>query len=123
MTLLGITFNFVAAASAVAAGDISIGANIAATKANLDLNIGDIQASFFDADGNLVAEMTIAGGEIEASSSRTFAGSVVLSASQYAKLFAGDYFVIKVATEAGIGGVNVTLPLEASMTVVMSSVF
>jgi hypothetical protein len=91
--------------------------------ASLDLTVGDIHASFFDADGNLVAEMTVPGGEIETSSSRTFAGSVTLSASQYAKLLAGDYFVIKVATEAGIGGVNVTLPLEASMTVVMSSLF
>ncbi|MBN2099465.1 MAG: hypothetical protein JW753_07715, partial [Dehalococcoidia bacterium] len=89
--------------------------------ANLDLTIGDIHASFFDADGNLVAEMTVPGGEIEASSSRTFTGSVTLSASQYSALLDGDYFVVKVAAEAGISGVDVTLPLEATMTVAMSS--
>jgi hypothetical protein len=89
--------------------------------ANLGLTLGDIQASFFDADGNVVAEMTIVGGEIEASSNRTFAGSVTLSSRQYWKLLAGDYFVLKVAGEAGISGVNATIPIAATMTVAMSS--
>jgi LEA14-like dessication related protein len=97
--------------------------SVLANNASLDLSIGDIRVSVFDANGNLVAEMTVAGGEIEASSSRTFAGSLTLSSSQYAKLLAGDYFVVKMATEAGISGVNATIPLEAVMTVAMSSLF
>lgn len=89
--------------------------------ADLDLTISDIHASFFDADGNVVAKMTILGGEIEASSSRTFEGSVTLSWPQLWKLLDGDYFMVKVAGEAGISGVNATIPLAATMTVAMSS--
>jgi hypothetical protein len=89
--------------------------------ANLDLTISDIHASFFDADGNVVAEMTILGGEIEASGSRSFKGSVTLSWPQLWKLLDGDYFVVKVAGKAGISGVNATIPLAATMTVAMSS--
>ncbi|MDM8000487.1 MAG: type II toxin-antitoxin system Phd/YefM family antitoxin [Dehalococcoidia bacterium] len=53
----------------------------------------------------------------------TSSGSLALNAFEYSKLLDGDYFVVEVAAEAGIGGVDAKLPLEATMTVAMSSLF
>jgi LEA14-like dessication related protein len=90
---------------------------------DIDLIVDDIQVTFFDSDGKLVEGMTVPGGTVRAHSSQELSGSETLSASEYLSLIDGDYFRVKVATEAGISGVQAGIPIETAMTMVLSSLF
>jgi LEA14-like dessication related protein len=91
--------------------------------ADFDLEVGDNLMALFDSDAKLVKRMTIWGGTVAAHCSRTFSGCMTLCASEYLRLISGDYFRVEVTSEAGIAGMDARLPIEAAMTMMLSSLF
>ena len=86
---------------------------------NVDLVVGTIYVTLLDEDGAVVDTMTIQGGTITALSSRTFSGSMSVSTSDLLDLF-GSTFSIQMTTEVGIAGLDVTIPVEAVVTMTLN---
>jgi hypothetical protein len=86
---------------------------------NVDLIVGTIYVTLLDEDGAVVDTMTIQGGTITALSSRTFSGSMSVSTSDLLDLF-GSTFSIQMTTEVGIAGLDVTIPVDAVVTMTLN---
>jgi len=82
------------------------------------LIIGDLHINMFRSDGTPVKQTTMSGGNIQASSSRTFPGSVTLG-PEILSLIGSSYLRIKVDSEVGISGINDRIPIGAEFILVL----
>jgi len=84
-----------------------------------DLMIGDVQMSVLDAAGTLVKRITIPGGEIPASGSRSLAGSMGVAIGDFSQLIGSEWVTIKVEAEVGIGGMSEGIPIGATIKLLL----
>lgn len=73
---------------------------------NFGLIIGDLRINISRSDGTLLKRMAIAGGTIDANSSRTFSSSVTFGPDIIVGLIGSEYLAIELSGEVGISGIN-----------------
>ncbi len=92
---------------------------IVANSNNFGLVIGDLHINVLKSDGSLVKEITLPGGTVSANSSQTFSNSIILGADIIPGLIGSSSLTIEADSQAGISGVNDTIPIKITINLAL----
>jgi LEA14-like dessication related protein len=87
---------------------------IVANSNSFGLVIGELHVNLFKSDGSLLKAIIIPGATIYPNSSQTFSNSIILGSDIILGLIGSSSLTIEADSQAGISGINDTIPIKAT---------